>query len=239
MKSKGSRGKKEREEEKMVKKAEKELEHHEDKIVKTKEGIAVDETKLEADGDFAGDETDYSGDEPVGISRSNDVIGDLGEDNGDDANIVSFTVAGISRRAGNDPQFQKIVLERTHDPDVSWKTVSDHDQKNNHTHILKLPRHDIADISVFSMKRGACDPKGDLMGNGTSAFSYAYSFRSLFEPDFEEGINPETLEKFVLHDELQKERIESHLALSSLPYTKKDLNDESFLEAVRRGETGC
>ena len=36
---------------------------------------------------------------------------DLDEDVGEASDVVSFTVAGISRRGLNDPQFQRITLE--------------------------------------------------------------------------------------------------------------------------------
>lgn len=148
---------------------------------------------------------DLAGDEPVSDSEQGDVIGDLDEDVSDDANVVSFTVAGISRRGMNDPQFQKITLE----PELS---------------------HGISDIEVFSMKGNAC---------GKDAFTFAYSFKSLFEPDFDGGINVDSLQDFVTHGELQRERVESHLALSSMPYTKKDTSDPAFVEAVRAGTSGC
>ena len=143
--------------------------------------------------------------EKVSDSPRSDPVGDIDEDTDDDPNIVSFTVAGISRRGLNDPQFQRITLE----PEL---------------------KHGISDISVYSMKRNAC---------WENAFTFAYSFKSLFDPDFDSGINVDTLKQFVLHDKLQRERVESHLALSSLPYTKADLKDEAFLAAVRAGQLGC
>jgi len=145
------------------------------------------------------------GDEPTSVSARSDAIGDLDEDIGEDANVVSFTVAGISRRGMNDPQFQRITLE----PDL---------------------RHGISDISVYSMKRNACY---------TNAFTFAYSFRELFRPDFDDGINVDSVKDFVAHDTLQRERVEKNLALTSMPYTKKMFSDEEYLASVRAGATGC
>lgn len=143
--------------------------------------------------------------EPTSDSARSDPVGDLDEDVGSDAQVVSFTVAGISRRGMNDPQFQRVTLDPRR-------------------------RHGIRDISVFSMKRAAC---------GAGAFTFAYSFRELFAPDFNGGINVHSLKDFVEHDQLQRERVESHLALTSMPYGKQDLKDAAFLEAVRAGKTGC
>ena len=67
---------------------------------------------------------------------------------------------------------------------------------------------------------------------------FAYSFRDRFAPHFDGGINVASLQGFV-KDKAQKERVEAHLALTSLPYTKKDLADEAFLADVRAGKTGC
>ena len=42
---------------------------------------------------------------------NDDALGDIGEDvGGGDGSTVSFTVTGISRRANNDPQFQRVLL---------------------------------------------------------------------------------------------------------------------------------
>jgi len=72
---------------------------------------------LDAKGDD--DKTD-----PVSDSKANDAIGDIDEDNGGDTQIVSFTVAGISRRGLNDPQFQRVFLAR---PEQSPKhLIRDH-----------------------------------------------------------------------------------------------------------------
>jgi len=138
------------------------------------------------------------------VSSQGKSVGDLDEDVGGDAKIISFTVAGISRRGLNDPQYQKITLEK----DV---------------------KRGIEDISVYSMKRQAC---------GDQAFTFAYSFRELFEPDFDDGINVESVERFVENDK-QRERVEQHIALTSMPYEKTTLKDQAFLDAVRAGTSGC
>ena len=132
-------------------------------------------------------------------------IGDLDENIGGDAKVISFTVAGISRRGMNDPQFQRITL----DPDA---------------------RHGMSDISVYSMKRNDCY---------ANAFTFAYSFKELFKPDFDEGINPRSVQNFVLHEKLQRDRVERHIALTSMPYNKTVFADKAYLEAVRAGEAGC
>lgn len=126
------------------------------------------------------------------------------QDVGGDAHIISFTVAGISRRGMNDPQFQKITLETD-------------------------PAKGIEDISVYSMKRSDCYD---------NAFSFAYSFRGLFEPDFDDGINTDSVERFV-ENKKQRSRVEKHLAMTSMPYEKAMLKDKAFLDAVRAGKLGC
>eukprot|EP00536_Pseudo-nitzschia_multiseries_P008555 jgi/Psemu1/325257/estExt_fgenesh1_pg.C_2190005 len=152
--------------------------------------------------------TDH-GKDPVSISAAGDPIGDIDENIGCDAKIVSFTVAGIARRGNNDPQFQRVILE----PKDGVK------------------QHGIRDIEVYSMKGNACfEP---------NAFTFAYTFRDLFQPDFDDGINVDTLLNFVENESVQRERIEQHLALSSMPYTKKSLKDPDFLAAVRSDQTGC
>jgi len=155
-----------------------------------------------------GKDTD-NGKDPVSISTAGDPIGDIDQNIGDDANIVSFTVAGISRRGNNDPQFQRVILEPKDE----------------------VKRHGIRDIEVYSMKGNHCFEQ--------TAFTFAYNFRDLFRPDFDDGINVDTVLKFVENDEVQRERIEKHMALSSMPYTKKSLKDPDFLAAVRSGKTGC
>jgi hypothetical protein len=59
-----------------------------------------------------------------------DALGDIGEDigGGGEGSTVSFTVTGISRRANNDPQFQRVLL-------------------NTKTSAIK-------DIEVFAMEKG-------------------------------------------------------------------------------------
>lgn len=79
------------------------------------------------------------------------------------------------------------------------------------------------------MKRNACGP---------GAFSFAYSFKKLFKPHFNSGVNAETVRSFVA-DKNQTTRVEAHLALTSSVYTKKGCKDPSFIAAVRQGETGC
>merc|ERR1711957_530231 len=69
------------------------------------------------------DKATDGGKDPVSIAADGDAIGDLDENIGDDAQIVSFTVAGISRRGTNDPQFQRIILE----PDPLKKGIQDID----------------------------------------------------------------------------------------------------------------
>ena len=87
----------------------------------------------------------------------------------------------------------------------------------------------IQDILVYTMKRAACY---------ADAFTFAYSFRELFEPDLDEGINIDSVERFV-QNEKQRARVEAHLALTSMPYDKSVLKNTSFLAAVRAGKTGC
>jgi len=171
------------------------------------ENNEVDGTE-EEDGIFDSEEdieTNF-GKDPVSMSSKGDVIGDLDENIGQDAQIVSFTVAGISRRGNNDPQFQRIILE----PDPLKKGIQD--------------------IDVYSMKGNDC---------GKHGFTFAYSFRDLFTPDFDNGINVQSVLDFVNNDKEQKERIEKYLALSSMIYTKKDLKSESFIDRVRNDQTGC
>jgi len=156
-------------------------------------------------GGGGGEQTDeLAGDEPTSVSSQGDAIGDLDEDIDGDAHVVSFTVAGISRRGMNDPQFQKVILE----PDLN---------------------KGIQDILVYTMKRAACY---------ADAFTFAYSFRELFEPDLDDGINIDSVERFV-QNEKQRARVEAHLALTSMPYDKSMLKNTSFLAAVRAGQTGC
>jgi hypothetical protein len=154
------------------------------------------------------DESTDGSKDPVSISTQGDPLGDLDESIGEDAKIVAFTVAGISRRANDDPQFQRIILEPQE----------------------MLKQHGMKDIEVYSMKGDACFE---------NAFTFAYSFRDLFQPDFDDGINVDSVLAFVKNDELQRERIEEHLALSSMPYTKHDLKDQDFIDAVRSDKTGC
>jgi hypothetical protein len=154
------------------------------------------------------EESTDEGKDPVSVATEGDPLGDIDENIGDDATIVAFTVAGISRRANNDPQFQRITLEPQD----------------------MLKKHGIKDIEVYSMKGDDCFE---------NAFTFAYSFRDLFKPDFDDGINVETVLSFVENDELQRKRIEKHMALTSMPYTSKSLKDSRFIDAVRSDKTGC
>ena len=79
------------------------------------------------------------------------------------------------------------------------------------------------------MKRSACY---------SNAFTFAYSFREVFKPDFDDGINVDSVKRFVQNKD-QHDALEKHMALTSMPYNKKMLSDERFLEAVRAGESGC
>lgn len=153
---------------------------------------------------------DYNEDavEQVSVDPLGDPIGDLDGNIGEDSKIVSFTVAGISRRGNNDPQFQRIILEPKD----------------------MLMKHGIQDIEVYSMKGSDC---------GEDSFTHAYSFRDLFKPDFDDGINVQSVEVFVENDKLQRERVEMHLALSSMPYTKDNLKDKKWIKKVREDKTGC
>lgn len=151
---------------------------------------------------------DYDSDDQETEVSLGDPLGDIDKDIGEDAQIVSFTVAGISRRANNDPQFQRITLEPQD----------------------MLKKHGMKDIEVFMMKGDACYE---------NAFSLAYSFRKLFKPDFDDGINVRTVKNFVENDAVQRERIERHTALSSMPYNKKVLKNKKFIHAVQSDKTGC
>jgi hypothetical protein len=159
---------------------------------------------------------------------SEDALGDLGENIGDtdddgeveddvdtnpndeevkdgnDLGIISFTVAGISRRAKNDPQFQRVTLKN-----------------------LKEDSDDfvISDIDVFSMRCG-CD------------FTFAYSFRDLFHPHFDDAIDEVSLKGFV-EDQAMLKRVESHLSMTDAPYEAKDLKNTTWVEEVREGRLGC
>lgn len=44
--------------------------------------------------------------------------------------------------------------------------------------------------------------------------------------------------QFVENDK-QRERVEQHIALTSMPYEKTTLKDQAFLDAVRAGTSGC
>ena len=79
------------------------------------------------------------------------------------------------------------------------------------------------------MKRGAC---------GKNGFTFAYSFRDVFKPDFDDGINVDSVRRFV-QNKKQRKALEAHMALTSMPYTKASLKDQAFLEAVRAGTSGC
>jgi len=63
------------------------------------------------DGKQAADPDDN---ETVRDDPHDDELGDLDDDIGGNGATVSFTVAGISRRGLNDPQFQRIYLEKEH-----------------------------------------------------------------------------------------------------------------------------
>jgi len=154
------------------------------------------------------DKATDGGKDPVSIAADGDAIGDLDENIGDDAQIVSFTVAGISRRGTNDPQFQRVTLEPQD----------------------MLQKHGMKNIEVYMMKGKACFE---------DAFTLAYSFRDLFAPDFDDGINVRSVLNFVENEGVQRKRIEQHLALSSMPYTKDDLKDPDFIRAVRSDRAGC
>lgn len=154
------------------------------------------------------EESTDEGKDPVSVATEGDPLGDIDENIGDDATIVAFTVAGISRRANNDPQFQRITLEPQD----------------------MLKKHGMKDIEVYSMKGDDCFE---------NAFTFAYSFRDLFKPDFDDGINVETVLSFVENDKLQRKRIEKHMALTSTPYTSESLKDSRFIDAVRSDKTGC
>ncbi|MGK3742498.1 MAG: hypothetical protein ACI90V_009354, partial [Bacillariaceae sp.] len=93
-----------------------------------------------------------------------------------------------------------------------------------------LKKHGMKDIEVYSMKGNDCFE---------NAFTFAYSFRDLFKPDFDDGINVKTVLNFVENDKLQRARIEKHMALTSTPYTSKILKDSGFIDAVRSDKTGC
>ena len=164
--------------------------------------------RLSGKGSTRGDDKSTDGGkDPVSIATEGDPIGDLDENIGDNAQIVSFTVAGISRRATNDPQFQRVILEPQ---DL-------------------LQKHGIKNINVYMMKGNACFK---------NAFTFAYSFRDLFRPDFDEGINVQSVLNFV-ESNVQRERIEKHLSLNSMPYTNHDLKDPEFIDLVRSNRAGC
>lgn len=154
------------------------------------------------DGKHSPEEDDIDGHpDMVGDSSDADALGDLTEDIGGLTETVSFTVAGISRRGLNDPQFQRIYLEGAE------------------------TKYTIFDIDVLAMKK-QCD------------FEFSYSFRELFKPHFDSGINTATLRTMV-SDKRMVEKVESHLSLSASPYTKADLKNPAFMEAVRNGTKGC
>jgi len=168
-----------------------------------------DDKEEEEEEEDQEDESTDGGKDPVSVATEGDPLGDIDENIGEDAKIVSFTVAGISRRANNDPQFQRVTLEPQD---------------------MLMKHYGMKDIEVYSMKGSDCFE---------NAFTFAYSFRDLFKPDFDVGINVDTVLNFVENEALQRERIENHLAMSSMPYTKKDLEDQDFIDAVRSDETGC
>merc|ERR1712224_53237 len=93
----------------------------------------------------------------VSDAKSNDAIGDMDEDIDGDSQIISFTVAGISRRGLNDPQFQRITLDREE----------------------KKKKLTIRDIDVYSMKGAACDY--------TFAYSFAELFQPDFDYGIDEA----------------------------------------------------
>lgn len=107
------------------------------------------------------------GSNDVEDDNNEDEVADLGDDIGGDASTVSFTVAGISRRGMNDPQFQRIYLDEVPGATYgSWK-------------------YQMQDIEVFSMKGSSCD------------FDFRYSLRDVFRPHFDTGITTSTLKNMV------------------------------------------
>jgi len=149
------------------------------------------------------------GTQDVSDSAKSDAIGDIDEDISGEKSTVSFTVAGISRRALNDPQFQRIYL------DFAEPILRADDSLT----------YEIKDIEVLSMKEG-CD------------FTFSYSFRDVFAPHFNNGITTKTL-KAMVNDTAMREVVESHLAMSVSAYTSKNLTDAEFLNSVRNGVDGC
>eukprot|EP00928_Gymnodinium_smaydae_P032744 TRINITY_DN23637_c0_g1_i1.p1 TRINITY_DN23637_c0_g1~~TRINITY_DN23637_c0_g1_i1.p1 ORF type:complete len:544 (-),score=86.23 TRINITY_DN23637_c0_g1_i1:200-1780(-) len=125
-------------------------------------------------GKHSPQEDEIGGSNHVKDGKGEDDIADIGDDIGGDASTVSFTVAGISRRGLNDPQFQRIYLDQ-----VPSKNGGEWEYKMDN-------------IEVFSMQGSDC------------SFGSRYNFRDVFSPHFDEGINVESLKSMVADKAMKK-----------------------------------
>ena len=69
-------------------------------------------------------------------------------------------------------------------------------------------------------------------------WDFSYSLKKLFAPHFNAGIDTKSL-KGMVNDKSMVDKVESHLAMSSMVYDKNDLTDPAFLASVRKGVAGC